>query len=177
MRFIVLFNHEEYTMEYNIQIAGFKSNINDFRKLMNNISEISKNCTIQLLNADGIAGYEHILHATVHAIKAFERDENIAKDLGLEICVRASAQRQISKALSILGINEGEMNICAIAVDCSENIMDELGRILKNRDDNVLKSDETLLKDIYNISNAEIDTANNISNIMIERTSLLILET
>lgn len=68
MRFIVLFNHEEYTMEYNIQIAGFKSNINDFGKLMNNISEIRKNCTIQLLNADGIAGYEHIFHATVHEL-------------------------------------------------------------------------------------------------------------
>lgn len=164
-------------MEYNIQIAGFKSNIHNFGNLMNDINKISKNCTVQLLNADGIAGYEHILHATTHAIKAFERDENIAKDLGLEICVRASAQRQISKSLSILGIKEDEMNICAIAVDCSENIMEELETILDKRDDNVLKPDETILKDIYNISNVEIDTANNISNVMIERTSLLILET
>jgi KEOPS complex subunit Cgi121 len=165
------------TMEYNIQIAGFKSNINNFRSLMDDINKISKNCTIQLLNADGIAGHEHVLHAAVHAIKAFERDENIAKDLGLEICVRASAQRQISKALSILGINEDEMNICAVAVDCSENIMDELEGILKKRDDSVLKPDEVLLKDIYNISDAEIETANGISNVMIERTTLLILET
>ena len=164
-------------MEYNIQIAGFKSNINDFGNLMNNINKISKNCTIQLLNADGIAGREHILHAAVHAIKAFERNENIAKDLGLEICVRASAQRQISKALSILGIREGKMNICAVAVDCSENIMDELGTILDKKDDTVLNPDETLLKDIYGISEGEIKTASSISNVMIERTTLLILET
>ena len=164
-------------MEYNIQIAGFKSNINDFGNLMSNINKISKNCTIQLLNADGIAGREHILHAAVHAIKAFERNENIAKDLGLEICVRASAQRQISKALSILGIKEGEMNICAVAVDCSENIMDELGTILDKKDDAVLNPDKTLLKDIYNISEGEIKTASSISNVMIERTTLLILET
>ena len=164
-------------MEYNIQIAGFKSNINDFGNLMSNINKISKNCTIQLLNADGIAGREHILHAAVHAIKAFERNENIAKDLGLEICVRASAQRQISKALSILGIREGEMNICAVAVDCSENIMDELGDILNKNDDTVLDPDETLLKDIYGISEGEIKTASGISNVMIERTTLLILET
>ena len=164
-------------MEYNIQIAGFKSNINDFGNLMNNINKISKNCTIQLLNADGIAGREHILHAAVHAIKAFERNENIAKDLGLEICVRASAQRQISKALSILGIREGKMNICAVAVDCSENIMDELGDILNKNDDTVLDPDETLLKDIYGISEGEIKTASGISNVMIERTTLLILET
>lgn len=164
-------------MEYNIQIAGFKSNIADFGNLMKDINKISKNCTVQLINADGIAGYEHILHATVHAIKAFERDENIAKDLGLEICVRASAQRQISKALSILGIKEGEMNICAVAVDCSENILDKLETILDKREDNVLKPDETLLKDIYDISEGEIKTACGISNVMIERTSILILET
>jgi len=164
-------------MEHNIQIAGFKSNINNFGNLMSDINKISKNCTVQLLNADGIAGYEHILHATIHAIKSFERDENIAKDLGLEICVRASAQRQISKALSILGIKEGEMNICAVAVDCSENITDKLEIVLDKRDDDVLKPDELLLKDIYNISDAEIETANGISNAMVERTSLLILET
>ncbi len=164
-------------MEYNIQIAGFKSNIYDFKKLMSNINKISKNCTVQLLNADGIAGREHILHAAVHAVKAFERNENIAKDLGLEICVRASAQRQISKALSILGIKEGEMNICTVAVDCSENVMDELGTILDKKDDSVLNPDENILKDIYDISEGEIKTAGGISNVMIEKTTLLILET
>lgn len=164
-------------MEYNIQIAGFKSNVNDFGKLMDNINKISKNCTVQLLNADGIAGREHILHAAVHAIKAFERNENIAKDLGLEICVRASAQRQISKALSILGIKEGKMNICAVTVDCSEDIMDELGTILNKRDDSVLDPEESLLRNIYDISEGEIKTANGVSNVMIEKTTLLILET
>jgi KEOPS complex subunit Cgi121 len=164
-------------MEYNIQIAGFKSNITDFGNLMSNINKISKNCTIQLLNADGIAGHEHILHAAVHAIKAFERNENIAKDLGLEICVRASAQRQISKALSILGIREGKMNICAVAVDCSENIMEELEAVLDKRDGSILKPDEDLLKGTYNISEGEIKTAGGISNLMIEKTTLLILET
>lgn len=164
-------------MEYNIQIAGFRSNITDFKNLMNTTNKLSKNGTVQLLNADGIAGREHILHATVHAIKAFERKENIAKDLGLEICVRASAQRQISKALSILGIKDSEMNICAVAVDCSENIMDELGTILDKRDNDVLNPDENLLKDIYGISEGEIKTASGISNVMIEKTTLLILET
>ena len=164
-------------MEYNIQIAGFRSNITNFKNLMDAINNISKNCTVQLLNADGIAGREHILHSTVHAIKAFERNENIAKDLGLEICVRASAQRQISKALSTLGLKEGEMNICAVAVDCNENIMDELGTILDKRDDSVLEPDEKLLKDIYGISDEELKTANSISNVMIEKTTLLILET
>ncbi|MGA2677407.1 MAG: KEOPS complex subunit Cgi121 [Methanobacterium sp.] len=163
--------------DYNIQISGFKHNITNFTELMININEISKNCTIQLLNADGIAGYEHILHATIHAIKAFEREDNIANDLGLEICVRASAQRQISKALNILGIEEGQVNICAVAVNCNENIMDKLETILGKKDDEVLKPDETILKKTYNISDAEIKTMKNITNVMIERTTILILDT
>ena len=163
--------------DYNIQISGFKHNITNFTELMININEISKNCTIQLLNADGIAGYEHILHATIHAIKAFEREDNIANDLGLEICVRASAQRQISKALNILGIEEGQVNICAVAVNCNENIMDKLETILGKKDEEVLKPDETILKKTYNISDAEIKTMKNITNVMIERTTILILDT
>lgn len=162
--------------EYNIQIIGFKHNIKDFRELINKTNEISKDCTLQLLNADGIAGYEHILHATHHAIKAFEREENIAKDLGLEICLRASAQRQISKALDILGINEGEMNICAVAVDCRENIINKLESLLDKRDNNVLESNEKILKKIYDISDEEVKSAGSIKNVMVERTSLLILE-
>ena len=86
--------------EYQIQIAGFKHKVDNFKELMEKINQLSDECTIQLLNAEGIAGYEHLLHATVHAINAFKRNENIAKDLGLEICVRASAQRQISKEMS-----------------------------------------------------------------------------
>ncbi|MGZ7069964.1 MAG: KEOPS complex subunit Cgi121, partial [Methanobacterium sp.] len=82
------------------------------------------------------------LHATLHAIKAFERNENIANDLGIEICVRASAQRQISKALQILGIKKDEMNICAVAVDCNTDILNELEDILDKRDDEVLNPDQ-----------------------------------
>jgi KEOPS complex subunit Cgi121 len=162
--------------DQNIKIAGFKHNLNDFRELMAQINEISNDCNLQLLNADGIAGEEHALHSAVHAIKAFERGENIANDLGLEICLRASAQRQISKALNILGIKKGHMNICAVAIGCKEDIIEELENILDERDDKVLKPDENNLKEIYNVSDEEIDAAGSITNVMIERTTLLILD-
>jgi KEOPS complex subunit Cgi121 len=160
----------------NILIAGFKHKITDFKELMTQINEISTDCTLQLLNADGIAGYEHALHAAVHAIKAFERGENIANDLGLEICLRASAQRQISKALDVLGIKNGEINICAVALDCREDVIEELEKILDERDDNVLKPDENILKGIYKISDAEINASGSITHVMIEKTTLLILD-
>ncbi|MCE7699033.1 MAG: KEOPS complex subunit Cgi121 [Methanobacterium paludis] len=162
-----------------IQIAGFKSNIKDFNGVMEKISRISRinsDCVVQIMDADGIAGRKHVMHAAIHAVNAFQRNENIAKDLGLEICVRASAQRQISRALDVLGIKEGEMNICAVAVGCDKRVMVKLGEFLGERDDSVLEPDESVLKKIYNISDRELETIGSIGRILMEKTSLLILE-
>ena len=159
-----------------IQIAGFNADITDFSELMEKIRKISSDCVVQIMDANGIAGKKHALHAAIHALNAFQRNENIAKDLGLEICVRASAQRQISRALDVLGIKEGKMNICAVAVDCDRGIMIELEKILGERDDKVLEPDVKLLKKMYNISDMELETVDSIEKLLMEKTSLLILE-
>jgi KEOPS complex subunit Cgi121 len=159
-----------------IQIAGFKVNIIDFNEIMGKISKINSDCVVQIMDANGIAGRKHVMHAAIHAVNAFQRNENIAKDLGLEICVRASAQRQISRALDVLGIKEGEMNICAVAVGCDKRVMVKLGEFLGERDDSVLEPDESVLKKIYNISDRELETIGSIGRILMEKTSLLILE-
>ncbi|MDD3984500.1 MAG: KEOPS complex subunit Cgi121 [Methanobacterium sp.] len=162
--------------EYNIQIGGFKTHITDFRQFMNDLKRFD-NCMIQVMDAEGAAGIEHVTHATIHAINAFSRKQNIANDLGLEICVRTSGQRQISQALKMLGIKNGNINICVIAVDCNKNIMDRLSDILGKRDDKVLEPSENILKNIYQISDIEIETIGNITNLLMERTALLIVET
>lgn len=163
-------------MELNIEITGYKSEITDLERLMTQIRGLSQGCTIQLLNADGIAGAKHALQATTQAIMAFERGENMAKDLGLEICVRASAQRQISRALKLLGLDEGENRICAVFVGCEENILNEIQKILGKRDDNILIPDETVLKRLYGISDSEIEIIGSLERVMMERTALLATE-
>jgi KEOPS complex subunit Cgi121 len=167
----------ELEKDFNIQVAGFRSYIIDFRQLMQDLSKINSKCTIQLMDAEGIAGRKHAVHATIHAIEAFSRKENISNDLGLEICVRTSGQRQISQALKKLGIKNGNMKICAVAIDCEKDILESLGDVLGERDDNVLETDVDKLKKIYGISNIEAETAGNISKLLMERTALLILET
>jgi KEOPS complex subunit Cgi121 len=161
----------------NIKIAGFSTNLTNVNDLMQKLRSIGSECTIQLMNADGVAGREHALHSTIHAIKAFKRNQNISKDLGLEICVRTSGQRQISQALRMLGLKEGHINVCAVAVGCSPNVMELLGDILGERDDDVLVADTGKLGSIYKLSDIEIETAPSISKLLIEKTSLLILET
>ena len=161
---------------FNIQVAGFNSHITDFQEIMNDLSKSNFKCTIQLMDAEGIAGKSHAIHATIHAIKAFSRKENISKDLGLEICVRTSGQRQISLALKMLGLKNGDMKVCAVVVGCENDIMEKLADILGERDDKILEPDDDKLKDIYDISYIESETIGNLSKLLMERTALLILE-
>ncbi len=159
-----------------IQVAGFITHITNFRQVMADLKKFDK-CMIQLMDSEGIAGREHVIHATIHAIKAFSRKENIANDLGLEICVRTSGQRQISQALKMLGIKNGDVTVCVIAVGCNDDVMDKLADILGERDDKVLEPDEDKLKKMYHISDIEAETAGSITKSLMERTALLILET
>jgi KEOPS complex subunit Cgi121 len=165
-----------------IKIMGFKSNITDVKSTLDIINGFNKNsdCTIQLLDARGIAGKEHINNAVVHAINSFKRKNNIANDLGMEICLRASAQRQISRAIDILGLKNGPMEICVVLVGCESNkeVIDfenQLNNIFE-RDDGVLEPEENILKEIYGLKNEEIHVSGSLPYTLIERTTLLILD-
>ncbi|SCG84893.1 KEOPS complex subunit Cgi121 [Methanobacterium congolense] len=160
----------------NIQVAGFKSNVGNFKELMQGLHDLNLNCTVQLMDAEAVAGKGHAFSAALQALNAFKREENIAKDLGLEICLRASAQRQISRALDVLGIKDGEMNICAVAVGCTFDVMAKIEGVVGKRDDDVLEPDEPLLKELYNLQDSEIEAAGTITRVLIERTALLVID-
>jgi len=164
-------------IEENIEIAGFKAKIANVQETLETINKLRSNCCdeciIQLMDANGIAGRKHLLHGIVHGINAFKRGENLANNIGIEICIRLSAQRQISKALDILGLKKGEMNIVAVFINCPDYFVDELNNIF-HRDDSVLNSNNALI-DIYNISEKELDTMK-IEDILIDKTTELIVE-
>jgi KEOPS complex subunit Cgi121 len=163
-------------IEENIKIAGFTStidNVQDTLKSVKNLTNNCEGCLIQVIDANGIAGKKHLLHGVIHSINAFKRGENLAKDLGIEICVRLSAQRQISKALQILGLKKGKMNIAAVFINCPDYLVDELNNMF-DRDDSVLKPSNDL-KDIYDISNKELELMD-IENLLIDKSTELIVE-
>ena len=93
-----------------LQILGLKGEIISVTETLNQINSIKKDSEIiQLLNADAVAGKRHIEHGVNQAFLAVERSENLANDLSVEICLRCSAQRQISKVFDLLGLKEGKM--------------------------------------------------------------------
>ena len=162
----------------NVEILGFKGTIESIPKTLEQVDTIRNDCCdvgiIQLMDADAIAGKRHLEHGTIHAINAFKRGDNLANDLGIEILLRTSAQRQISKAFNILGLKEGEMNIAVVMIDWPDYFIDELSTIF-TRDDSVLEADESKLMKIYEIPQKELKTIN-ISDVLIDKTSKLIIE-
>ena len=162
----------------NVEILGFAGEIESIPKTLEKVENIRNTCCdvgiIQLMDADAIAGKEHLQHGIIHAMNAFKRGDNLAKDLGIEILLRTSGQRQISKAFDILGLKEGNMNIAVVMIDCPDYFVDELSDMFV-RNDAVLEADESILKDLYEIPEKELKTIN-IKDILIDKTSKLIID-
>lgn len=158
----------------NIQILGFKANIVSVGDALDKIDSIKEDGEIiQLLNADSIVSKNHIMHGVNQAFLAFDRGENLAKDISVEIVLRCSAQRQISKAFDMMGLKEGEMNLCALLIN-SNDYSNELSSIF-TRDDGVLAPDFDNLIRVYNISDVELQNMS-VEDIIIDRITKLTVD-
>lgn len=158
----------------NIQILGFKGVIDSVGDTLDRINSIKKDGEIiQLLDADSIASSNHIIHGVNQAFLAFERGENLAKDISVEIVLRCSAQRQISKAFNMMGLKEGQMNLCAVMIDC-DDYSSELCEMFE-RDDGVLEGDDLKLMEIYKISDCETDNMS-VEEVIIDRITKLAVD-
>lgn len=155
----------------NIQILGFKGTINSIKETLDYIDSIKEDGEIiQLLNADSIVSKNHIIHGVNQAMLAFDRGENLANDMSVEIALRCSAQRQISKAFKILGLKEGDMNLCVILIN-SKDHTEDLSKVF-TLDDGVFEPDYDGLMKIYKISDVEIKEMS-LEDIVIDRITKL----
>ena len=155
----------------NVKILGFKASINSVGETLDLIDSIKKDGEIiQLLNADSIVSKNHVVHGVNQACLAFERGENLAKDLSVEIVLRCSAQRQISKAFKMMGLKEGEMNLCAVLINC-DDYTSELSSVFTS-DESVFDPDIDNLCDVYKISQDEISNMS-VEDIIIDRITKL----
>lgn len=165
----------------NVKILGFKADIKSIGQTLDKINSLISDCSvddkkpiIQLMNAKAIASKKHLEHGIIQAIKSFERGENLAKDLGIEILLRTSGQRQISKAFNILGLKEEPMDIAVVLINCLNETVDSLNDMF-DRNDDVLEADESILKEIYGIDEKELKIIH-IEDILIDKTTKLIVE-
>lgn len=149
-----------------IAIVGFKDvKIKDVNSLLNLIREKTANAEVQFFDAELIAGWEHLYFAVLNALKAFENKLNISNSLAVEIVLYASAQRQIKKALGLLGIDLGSSNVAAVILAETESKVSETLETISHlmpgkRDDSILELTEEKfdgIKKLFNISEPELN--------------------
>ena len=158
----------------NIQILGFRASIDSVGDTLDEVNSIKKDGEIiQLLNADSIVSKNHVIHGVNQAFLAFERGENLAKDISVEIVLRISAQRQISKAFKMLGLMEGQMNLCAVMINC-DDCASRMSSLF-DLDESVMEPDFDNLASVYKISKEELDNMS-VEDIIIDRITKLTVD-
>ncbi len=150
----------------------FIDNMEDFLDRIKKISK-EKNITIQALDADKLAGEEHIRFAVEKAMNSFKAGTNIANDLAKEIMLYASGTRQISKAMR-LGIHKGKNNIALVAVGKEP----DLSAFNEIKPEHVLEynvSKKNLIREVFNITVEEIEAVGEekIPELVLERVALV----
>lgn len=167
---------KEVLSEYNIVIRSYENNIVEnipsFLNQINEITQLNYESIIQLLDCDYICGMSHINQGISQAIKAFGENQNFANDKGLEICVRTSAQKQISEALKLLGIKK-KGNITVVYINTTPEQIKKTEELLSNRNDSLIEEydDEKIVKS-YSLDNSD-DIVSDIN----EKIALLALKT
>ena len=147
---------------------------------------------IQLMRADRVAEKEHLIFAAKSAVRAFTQRYQRSHNLAVELLVYASCQRQISRAIQILGLTPQTREV-VLAAFCEKSVPSDLvGRVASvvrgSLDDDVLeitsRKKVRALTDAYSITRTAMKASkfpdeNEISvlkRLIIERSALLTLE-
>ena len=114
---------EKPTTNEKVAIIGFSDvNIKDINEFLK-IFKKKNSSSVQFFAAKHIAGRQHLYFAAINALNSFKKKTNISESLAIEALLYASAQRQIEKAVKMLGIkqNTSEVAVLIIAENEIEN--------------------------------------------------------
>jgi KEOPS complex subunit Cgi121 len=173
-----------------VVIAGFRNvKVKDIEGfLKKNRKEKPSNVEIQFFDAKFVATWQHLYFAALNALTAFKNRENISESLAMESLLYASAQRQIRRAMKLLGIKPNSSEIAVLIIgERPELVRSTLSFVSKQvkakRDDTVLglsREKAVDIQKIFVISDVELETVMKkdclekaLTDLVIERTALL----
>lgn len=87
---------------------------------------------IQFFKRDALWSETHLKSAVWHAWKAIKENYSISKSISIEFLLYATGQRQISKAVEYLGIDDFVDNLSVVIFHTKEENSFELQNILNN---------------------------------------------
>ena len=172
--------------DWAVCVAGFRgASISDVDNLLERVQDTVSPYLFQLFDAEMVAGWGHLYHAAVNAVKAHQTGQAVSKSLPVEVLLYASCQDQISRAFETMGISPETDRVALIvlakSVEAAETACEAVTGLLGIRDDSVLDmSDEKFeqLKDAFQVSSRALESVGGqrkevLSQLIIERGSLL----
>jgi tRNA threonylcarbamoyladenosine modification (KEOPS) complex Cgi121 subunit len=105
---------EEYS-KY-VEITGYRNvKIKDAKELLNTVrGEAIQDVEVQFFDADLVASWNHLYFAVLNALMTLRSGRNISKSLAVEVILYASAQRQIKKAIELIGVKNCSKNVAVV---------------------------------------------------------------
>jgi len=149
-----------------IAIVGFKNvRMRDVEEFFSRLRERLKNLNVQFFDARRVAGWEHLYFAALNALTSFKNKLNISNSLAVEALLYASAQRQIKKAVELLGIKPETTQMAVLILAENGGAVKEALKAVSDltfgeRADQVLElTDEKFeaIKELFGISDLELE--------------------
>lgn len=149
----------------NITILGFSNvKIENPNNLLEKFRTENKT-PIQFFDARFVAGKQHLYFAAINSLNAFEKRTNISNNLAVETLLYASGQRQIKKAVKMLGITKDTTEVAALIMPKNTQEQEQYIKIVTEtipgkRNDQALDLRDTkinAIKKLFQISKQEFE--------------------
>jgi KEOPS complex subunit Cgi121 len=160
--------------------------------ILRQLRSASEDVHVQLVKPSLVAGPEHLRIAAANALQSFRGRKPRSKSLAVELLLYISCQRQISKAIKLLGVESSDDKVVLVALSGSKDSLSELEKnstsILGEADDSLVEiGSKPKLAEIqrsYGVSDREIEAARfdgeNVTDclkrLIVERSALLLVQ-
>ena len=179
----------EETGKY-VEITGFRNvKIKDAEEFVKAArKETPQSTWIQFFDAELVATWQHLYFAVLNALLAFKNKRSISKSVSMEAMLYASAQRQIRKAIQLIGVKCESANYVVVIIgespDSVKALLSAVSKCIgEEPDETVLEiseEKEQRIREAFGITEKELETVmekNNgkqaLVNLVIERMALL----
>jgi KEOPS complex subunit Cgi121 len=169
---------EEY-VKY-VEITGFRNvKIEANAEFLKAIRKQQQNTAVQFFNAELVATWQHLYFAVLNALMAYRNKRNISRNVAIEVMLYASAQRQIRKAIDLIGVKCDSANVAVVIVGGSPSSVKSVlsavsKRVGKEPDEAVLalsKEKVLSIRRAFGISEKELETVmekNNVEQALVD---------
>jgi len=123
---------DEINNHYLLSLAFAKASIPDPEQTLTSLRSVNNQAEVQLVKVDLVGGSEHLRLAALNALYSFKGERRRSKSLAVELLLYISCQRQIAKAIKLLGVDPKDSRVAVVALSDSKDVIVSLDREAKS---------------------------------------------